>query len=265
MPKTVESKTAVRKAKARKPEPRGRGRPVSGRIDVQGEGMSRELILTRALSLAREHPLADLSMADLAKSMAVTPALIYYYIADRDSLTTGVINLFFKEKMQRCPVPCGQWQPDLLAFAKAMYAHDSEYAGIASYLSQHNRFRLFQRVAGGEVDYGLAYFNHAATILQTGGFTAAQTSLIYHLVMQHVLSSARARTWHLLPADHKDYIRGKLKAASPAQYPGAHFLADAFPELSADQAFDAGLQLILEGVSRWRPDKKAKTKASAKA
>ena len=252
-------------AKRSHAQPRGRGRPSAGGMVVQGGGMSRALILERALELARRLPLADLSMAELAKDLGVTPALIYYYLSDRDTLVSGVVNLFYKALVHSWPEPSGAWRADMAALAHAMHANDLHYAGVSRYLATHNRFRLFQRVQEGETDYGLEYFNRAAQILQSGGFTPEQATLAYHLLMQHVATSGGAQALHLLPADHKDYIRSRLKAAPIERYGGAHFLADAFPELSAAQAFEAGLELLLNGVEAWLPTvtkvKAAKVKA----
>ena len=215
--------------------------------------MSVELVLARALELAREVPLHELSMALLAQDLGVTPALIYYYVTDRDSLVSGVVNLFFKAMGERWRPLTGDWQADLAAFARAAYDNNNTYVGVAAYLAQHNRFRLFQKVRDGETDHGLAYFDRAASILQSGGFPAAQAAMAYHLVMQHVVSSGGARVRHLSPADHRDYIRVRLQAAPPDRFPGAHFLAEAFPEVTADQTFDAGLALLLQGIAGWLP------------
>jgi AcrR family transcriptional regulator len=213
--------------------------------------MSLELVLARALQMARDVPLQELSMALLAQNLGVTPALIYYYVTDRDTLVSGVVNLFFKALGERWPPLTGHWQADIAAFARAAYDNNNTYGGVAAYLAQNNRFRLFQKVRDGETDHGLAYFDRAATILRSGGFTPAQVALGYHLVMQHVVSSDGARVRHLLPADHRDFIRDRLQALSEDRYPGARFVADAFPELSADQSFDAGLALLLHGIAGW--------------
>ena len=215
--------------------------------------MSAELVLARALELAREVPLHELSMALLAQNLGVTPALIYYYVTDRDSLVSGVVNLFFKAMGARWTPLTGDWQADLAALARAAYDNNNAYVGVAMYLAQHNRFRLFQKVREGETDHGLVYFDRAASILRSGGFRPEQAAMAYHLVMQHVVSSGGARVRHLSPADHRDYIRARLQAAPADQYPGAHFLAGAFPEVAADQTFDAGLALLLQGIAGWLP------------
>jgi AcrR family transcriptional regulator len=237
----------------RKARPRGRGRPATGRIEVGGEGMSRSLLLTRALELSREVLLHEMSMAVLAQDLGVTPALIYYDLTDRDTLVSGVVNLFFQAMGARWEPLTGDWQADMTAFARAAYDVNCTYVGVAAYLAQHNRFRLFQKVGDGETDHGLAYFDRAATILQSGGFTAGQAALAYHLIMQHVVASGGARVRHMLPADHQAYLRSRLQATPAEQFPGAHFLADAFPGVSADQSFEAGLELTLDGVARWLP------------
>ena len=160
-------------------------------------------------------------------------------------------NLFFRDKVQHWQALEGNWRTDLERFARTVYEHDSKYIGVAAYLAQHNRFRLFQFVQEGETDYGLEFFDRAASILRSAGFTPPRAALAYHLVMQHVVASVGARMRHLLPADHRDFIRAKLQSVPQERYPGAHFLAEAFPELSADQSFDAGLTLLLDGIGGW--------------
>lgn len=260
MSKPAHSESALIAPPLRRGRPRGRGRPASGRIEVHGEGMSLELVLVRALDMSRTVPLQELSMTMLAQELGVTPALIYYYVTDRDTLVSGVVNLFFKAMGERWPPLTGQWQADMKAFAMAAYVNNNIYGGVASYLAQNNRFRLFQKVREGEADHGLAYFDRAATILCSGGFTSAQVALAYHLIMQHVVSSDGARVRHLLPVDHRDFIRNRLQALPEGSYPGARYVADTFPELSADQSFEAGLTLLLNGIADWKPIEKMKTK-----
>jgi len=98
---------------------RGPGRPPA----ADGRSVSRASILRAALRLAKETPLQDLSILMVARSMKIAPGLVHYYLGGRDWLTSGVINLFYKELVKNWPAETGVWEDDLRAAAKLVYGH----------------------------------------------------------------------------------------------------------------------------------------------
>lgn len=242
--------------------PRRRGRPskVDGLDPSVTPMISREEILNKAVELAMVEPLNELSIVGLARHFGVTPALIHYYAGSRDELISGVINRYFMDRVQQLrPLTKENWRSNMEDHAHAIFDVMRKYGGVLRYLMSHNRFRLFQQVGPGETDYGMVYLNRIASIFRAGGFTPEQCALGYHLFMQYVMTSAYAEVNRQLPAEHGEYIRSRIRMTSEAEYPDAHFFAEAFSKVDTKTAFDAGLKLLLDGMERWlaQPAKRA--------
>lgn len=241
------------------PETRRPGRPPAGNSRDLGKVkplISRENIMDRAAQLAMTEPLNDLSIVGLAREFGVTTALIHYYAGSRDDLISGVINRYFKARVERFEPLTKDWRNNIEAHSRAIFDLTREYGGVLQYLMSHNRFRLFQQVSSGETDYGLVYLNRLGEIFQAGGFTPEQSAMGYHLLAQYLMTAAYADVNRQLPVEHGDYILGRIQSTSKEQFPGAHFIAEPFSRLDSESAFTAGLKILLDGISSWRPAKR---------
>jgi hypothetical protein len=89
-----------------------------------------------------------------------------------------------------------------------------EYGGVLRYIVSHNRFRLFQKVAPGEIDCGVEFLDRFASAFRAGGFTPEQSALGNHLLAQYLISSAYAQLGHQLPREHEHYVYERLKETS---------------------------------------------------
>ena len=80
---------------------RGAGRPAGPTSGI----LDRAMILNVGLQLTKTTSLVDLSIVRVAKELGVTPALIHYYLAGggRDALTSGVMNLYYRDLIERWP------------------------------------------------------------------------------------------------------------------------------------------------------------------
>jgi len=246
----VESrKKPATSAAARRP-----GRPGRGAVEAAGTVtpfLSREHIIDRALELTRQEPLAELSMVGLAREFGVTPALIHYYVGSRDDLVSGVVNRYFKARVERFAPPTGDWRRDLEDMARTTCAQMVEHGGVLRYIFSHNRFRLFQKVVPGETDYGMEFLDRSIRVFRDAGFGPKHAALGYHLLQQFVLAAAYAEVGRQLPAEHEEYVRERITATPKARYAAAHYVARTFSRLDAKTAFDAGLGLLLDGFAGW--------------
>ena len=258
--KLTAKKSTAAKSRTAKPVLRRPGRPSKDASTSRGltvpaavtSLLTREQILEAATELAKAEPLAELSMVGLARALNVTPALIHYYVGSRDDLISGVVNRYFRARIEQLAPPTGVWRTDLERFARITYEQMVEYGGVLRYIVGHNRHRLFQKVAPGETDYGVEFFDACARIFRDGGFNAKHSALGYHLIMQFVVGSAHAQVARQLPGDHEAYVYDRLQATSASRYPGAHYVARAFSRLDAETVFDAGLAALLDAFARWR-------------
>ncbi len=201
--------------------------------------------------MVKAMPLDQVSMVQLAKEFGVAPGLIHYYLGSRDDLISGVLNRYYRLRLEALPALTGNWRADVETIARSSFAMAREMPGVNLYVASHNRFRLFQSVAPGEIDYGMALFNHITSAFLQGGFSAERAALAYHLLAQYLLSSSISAAGRQSPSEHSDFLRGKFGEVSDDRYPAAKIVGAAFSELGAELAFDEGLKLLLNGFGDW--------------
>lgn len=221
---------------------RGRGRPAG----VDTSLFDRETIITVALQLAKTAPLSDVSIVRVAKELGVTPGLIHYYLGGRDPLTSGVMNMFFKELVESWPPEQGDWRHNIEVVADAVYRAHIRYPGVAAYVISHNRFRLFQEVAEGETDYGVIVFEKMLSTVRSMGFDAPRTAMYAHLLVDFIIANAQATVRHRWPGEHKDFLDERLAQLDPDTFPTVHFVRESYTSLNALSTFSTGLRLLLD-------------------
>ena len=230
------------------PASRAGRRPKSADGDA---GLSKEAVIQCAVRLAKAEPLSELSIVRIAREMGVARALVHYYIGSRDELLSSVMNLAFKSRVDALPQPSGNWRNDLYLVCKSAVEVMEQWPGLATYSQMHNRFRLFQRVEGNEVDYGLRYLDHVGRILKSCGFTPDQAARAYHLMMHFILTVMVERENRLAPATHKDFILKYIAQFEQTTVEGASFLARAFVQIDNETTFESGMNLLLDGFESW--------------
>lgn len=218
---------------------------------ASGPELSRDAVIQCAVTVARRESIDEVSIARLARELGVVTSLIHYYIGNRDDLLSIVINAAMKERFEALPPVTGAWRIDLKGVARCTLDTFARWPGLATYVGTHNRFRLFQRVQPGEIDYGLSYFDHVGQIFQQGGFTSSQAALAYHLLMLFVTSIAAESAHHQAPVAHKDFILGYVSGATSERTQGASFIVGPFAELDSSTTFEAGMELLLTGFEAW--------------
>jgi len=226
------------------PARRGPGRPSS----AQSNTITRTSILRKAYKLARTVPLQDVSIVMVAREMGVTPALIHYYIGNRDWLTSGVMNLFYRDLLRKWPEPTDDWRETVQAAAEALYNHFVEYAGIASYAVMNDRFAVFQLTAFGDRDYGIEAMEKYIESLRVAGRTPERTAIYAHLLRQFIINAAHSAARHMYPSDYKDFLLDKMTKLDAVKYPN---ITGSPPlMLNAQAAFQEGLRLFVLGLER---------------
>ena len=106
------------------------GRPRAGE-----ETLTRERIVSTALSLVDEEGIEALSMRRLAKELGVDPMAIYHHVPNKRALLSGLVERTFSE--MRVPEPEGSWRERVRAWAHAFRdvarAHPKLVPHLASY------------------------------------------------------------------------------------------------------------------------------------
>ncbi|MDU9392901.1 TetR/AcrR family transcriptional regulator [Pseudomonas sp. zfem002] len=239
-----ESSTTSEAAKA---APRKR----SGRRPKGDQDVSRDAMIACAIGIARNESLTEVSMVRIGKELGVAAGMVHYHLGSRDELISAVINAAFKDRVQRLPALTGEWRTDIEAFARSSLATLECWPGLATYILTENKFRLFQRVQPGEIDYGLAYFDHIGQILKAAALPQPFAAMAYHLLLLFVSVIAAEKENHQAPHAHSGFI-GSYLMKSAQHYPGAEFLAADFVTIDSGSTFDSGLAVLLDGFEGWR-------------
>lgn len=220
------------------------GRPRSG----QAGHISRTRILRTALRMAKTIPLQELSIVTVAKKMDVTPALIHYYIGSREWLTSGVMNLFYRDLIKRWQEPTGEWKRDVVVSAHGVYRHFVSYAGIAAYVVSNSRFRIFQLTAFGERDYGAEVLERFTGIIRSVGLSGERTGIYSSQFMEFIFSIANSASHHIFPSEHRAFLEEKSASLDPRQYPNLLFSKGGPLSIDGELAFEEGCYLYLLGM-----------------
>lgn len=226
------------------PEKRRPGRPKLG----QSSPMTRGRILRTALKMTKNIALQDLSIVLVAKKMNVTPALVHYYVGSRDWLTSGVMNLFYRDLGKKWPAPVGLWKKDVIAAAHVIFAQFVSFPGIAAYVVSNSKFRVFQMVEFGERDYGAEVLEMFTSIIRSVGLSGPRTGIYSSQFMEFLFSISHGASHHIFPAEHKSFLEEKLASLDAEKYPSLIFSQGGPLSVDGELAFAEGCYLYLIGM-----------------
>jgi AcrR family transcriptional regulator len=220
-----------------------------GRPPRSHSSINRTTILRTAHRLSKTIPLQELSIVVVAKEMGVTPALIHYYIiGGRDWLTSGIMNMFYRDLLKRLPEFTGNWARDLRAATRAIFERLIEYGGVASYMASHNRFRTFQLTAFGERDYGVEVLEKLAACVLQAGRAEDRTGIYTFLIMEFIINAAHGKARHHFPSDHRAFLEEKVAKLDAEKFPTLMLTKSAPLSLGAETAFEEGMRLLMLGL-----------------
>ena len=73
--------------------------------------LSRERVLRGAMAVADAGGIDALTIRSLAQSLGVKPMSVYYYVANKDEILDGIVDLVFSEI--ELPSPDGDWRAEI--------------------------------------------------------------------------------------------------------------------------------------------------------
>lgn len=219
-----------------------------------GEGpasVTREQVLAHAMQLAQSESVEAITIARLARELGVTTSLIHYFVVSRDELLSAVFNRVLKLRAETYTPLTGRWREDLENQLLQTHQSQLQWKGVTTYVATHNRYRLFQRVGPGEVDYGLMFFDRLGRILKSAGLSQRHAALAYHLIMLFMTSVASAHVNRQEPVAHQSFLREHLGSFADDSLEGARFLMPEFSAISTAATLKEGMRLLLDGISAW--------------
>lgn len=223
-----------------------------GRLPTGSPKLGRAQIVACGLELARRIPLQDLSIVRIAQELKVTPALIHYHVEGREVLTSAIVKRFMRELVDIWPKPTGKWRADLEAVAHTMYSHFLAYPGISAFFVAKNRFEVFTSAL--EQDDERALFDYLDLFFgafRSVGMEADRIAPFAIVFLQFIHSSAHHTASHHWPVENKP-LRSHLAKLESKGFANIGFLRDSYLRVTGDDAFEAGLKLILDGLEAER-------------
>jgi AcrR family transcriptional regulator len=204
--------------------------------------LSRERVLATAIDLADEGGIEALTMRRLAQALGVEAMTLYYYVANKDDLLDGMVDVVVGEI--ELPAMGPAWRPALRR--TAISAHET--------LVRHPWAAALMLSPGAVRPSRLRYMNAILGCLRGGGFSAVMTHHAYHALDSHILGFT---LWQVAimrgVPDLPDAASSLLAELPAAEYP---HLAEHIRQHLGDRddreegEFEFGLDLILGGLER---------------
>lgn len=209
--------------------------------------LSRERVLSGAVAVADTGGIGSLTIRSLAQQLGVKPMSVYHYVANKDEILDGIVDVVFTEIEQ--PSVMGDWRSEMSRSA----------------ISARRVLRRHPWAIGlleSRTTPGPATLRHHDAVIGTlrgAGFSLAMTAHAYALLDAYVYGFALSEA--SLP------INGPDTVADVAESMMQLFSADAYPHLleftteyilkpgyDFGDEFEFGLSMILDALARSIPD-----------
>jgi AcrR family transcriptional regulator len=211
--------------------------------DMSREPLTQERVLRGALAVADEGGLPGLTIRSLAQRLGTKPMSLYHYVANKDEILDGLVDLVFAEI--ELPEPNGEWREEMAKRARS----------ARQVLRRHpwSIGLLESRTTPGPATLR----HHDATIgaLRAGGFSIGQTAHAYAVLDAFVYGFAVQEA--SLPFEGPDgaaEVAGPIMALMAAgEYPHMVEFATQHalrPGYDFADEFEFGLELVLDGLAR---------------
>ena len=204
--------------------------------------LDKDRVLRAAIQIADTSGIESLSMRRLAQELGVEAMSVYYYVANKDEILDGILNIVIAEFELATSGP--DWKAAIRR--SAISAHDV--------LTRHpwacNLMMSVRRVAPARMRYMEALLGR----LREAGFSARMTHHAYHALDSHIIGST---LWEAGYSSNKDLddVAKTFVAKTIREYPylaehaEQHLVKSKGKDL---REFDFGLDLILDGLEKFR-------------
>ena len=205
--------------------------------------LSRDRVLRGAVAVADEGGIAALTIRTLAQGLGVKPMSVYHYVANKDEILDGIIDLVFSEI--ELPVAGRDWQTEMRRRADSARQVLRRHPWATPLLQS--------RLNAGPAT--LRHHNAFLATLRGAGFTVEQAAHAFALIDSYVYGFAMSE--RALP------IHGPESVADLAAVMVQRFPADEYPHLfeftishvmqpgyDFGLEFTFGLDLVLDALAR---------------
>jgi len=214
-----------------------------GPMQEAGSRLSRERVLGVAIGLADAEGIEALTIRRLARELGVGTMSVYYYVAGKDEILDGIVDLVVAE--MDLPHAGSAWKAELRR--ASVSAHDvlMRHPWAASLLLTGPRVSLAR----------LRQMDAILGCLRGAGFSPEQTDHAYHALDSHIMGFTLWLVGISEGMERVGSVEGLLETLDVQAMPhlGEHIrqhLRERDPEEEGEFVF--GLNLILDGLERMR-------------
>jgi AcrR family transcriptional regulator len=207
--------------------------------------LSRERVLSAAMTIADRGGLPGLTIRSLAKELGAKPMSVYYYIASKDELLDALVDVVFEEI--ELPDPDGEWREEMRRRAHSARARLKQHRWAIGLLES--------RTSPGPAT--LRHHDRVLACLRRAGFSAELTAHAYALIDSYVYGFALQEA--SLPFEGPDTVgevaEPIMALMSSGEFPAMVEMASTYylqPGYDFADEFEFGLDLILDGLERRR-------------
>jgi AcrR family transcriptional regulator len=204
--------------------------------------LDKDRVLGAAIQIADESGIEALSMRRLAQELGVEAMSVYYYVANKDEILDGILNLVITEFEPAVGGP--DWKSALRR--SAVSAHDV--------LMRHpwacNLMMSVKRVAPARMRYMESLLGR----LREAGFSANMTHHAYHALDSHIIGSTLWQAGYSSNTDLEEVAKTfVMKTIRDYPYLAEHAQEHMTRSKRKDvPEFEFGLDLILDGLEKVR-------------
>jgi len=206
--------------------------------------LSRERVLRTALAVADNQGIAGLTIRSLAAELGTKPMSLYHYVANKDAILDGIVDLVFDEI--HLPTSGQDWRTEIRQRAEAARRVLGRHRWAIGLLES--------RTTPGPAN--LRHHEAVLAALRVAGFTVELAAHAYALLDSYVYGFALQEA--TLPFDDTNVteVASEFMDAFPVEeYPHMAELATTLvlqPGYAFSREFTFGLDLILDGLERLR-------------
>ncbi len=220
-----------------------RSAPVRGRL-------SREAIVSCAITLADAEGLEAVTIRRLASEQGVTPMAMYWHFADKDSLLDGISESLVAS-VELPEVSAAPWDEQLYAILAAFVEAIRPHPAVADL--------AMRRILTSEP--GLALAEQALGLLCGAGLSperAAEVGTFALFATITMVTSQPGRPWTEQDDDAREQMfrekRAALDALPPARYPNVLAAAPALVKCTEPSAYyELNLRVLVQGIKALLP------------
>lgn len=195
-------------------------------------------IAAAALGIVDTAGLSGLSMRALAAALGTGPMTVYNYVTDKEGLEELVVAAVVAEVA--VPEPTDDWKQDVHAIADAMWQGIRAHPAAIPLV-------LTRRTASAT---GFAAADALIVALGRARLADRDRLAAFHAVLGFVVGAAQAElAGPLTRGGTARETAARIGSVAGTEYPNVEALSGVAMQMSVEEDFDRGLQMLLDGIA----------------